>query len=269
MMTATKFLTLDEIATQAPAAMSVNHDGGRSDRYTFLPTTEIIASMDAAGWGVVQTLAPRSRTHARRAFGRHGLVFQSYSPTPISDPRGSGGVVHPQLLVWNSHNGESSVSVMGGLFATICSNGLVVATNTVGSFRQRHSNFTPETAYGHISGLVGNLDRLADSIHRWGSTRLTVEAQEQFASDASRIRWRGINQAQMPETDRVLTMRRSEDGGDDLWTVFNVTQENLLRGGFKRQRREVRAIRDADENVRINKALWSLAEKYSEVYSVN
>lgn len=265
----TTFLTLDQIASSVPAAISTTHDGKRSSRYSFLPTREIIASMDAAGWGVVRTLAPNARTEARRAFGRHGLVFQSYSPTPINDPRGSGGVVHPQLLLWNSHNGSSSVRVIGGLFATICANGLVVATQSVGDIRKTHARFTAEDAYGYIRTMVGNLDNLADNIERWSSTRLSEDVRNSFARDAARIRWNHCDDGELPDSRSVLTMRRAQDRGDDLWTVYNVAQENIIRGGFERHGRRVRAVTGAHADVKINSELWSLAEKYHAAYSLN
>ena len=64
--------------------------------------------------------------------------------------------------------------------------------------------------------------------------------------------------------ERVLEARRSGDAGDSLWQVYNVVQENLVRGGITYQSargrqmrtRRIQAIR---EDVRINTALWQAA----------
>ena len=60
----------------------------------------------------------------------------------------------------------------------------------------------------------------------------------------------------------------------DLFTVFNVIQENLIKGGIRGYRlnkygyttrtktREVKAI---DQNVKLNRALWTLTEKMMEM----
>ena len=70
--------------------------------------------------------------------------------------------------------------------------------------------------------------------------------------------------------DKLLAARRYEDAGDNLWHTFNRVQENLLRGGLKddSRRREdgkrfprTRAITGLDRNVRLNKELWSLAQR--------
>lgn len=59
-------------------------------------------------------------------------------------------------------------------------------------------------------------------------------------------------------------MRRPIDDGNDLWRVFNVVQENVMRGGItgrsaKGRASRSRAIRAIREDVRINNDLWQLA----------
>jgi len=56
----------------------------------------------------------------------------------------------------------------------------------------------------------------------------------------------------------------------DLWTTFNTVQENLIRGGLrgrtaKGNRTSTRAVKGVSENVRLNKALWTLAEKMAQL----
>ena len=70
---------------------------------------------------------------------------------------------------------------------------------------------------------------------------------------------------QKPSEKAVLMRRRSADTGNDLWTTFNVVQENLIKGGIPRVTRKgkiakTRKINGIDGNVRLNKALWTLAE---------
>ena len=59
-------------------------------------------------------------------------------------------------------------------------------------------------------------------------------------------------------------MRRPIDEGNDLWRVFNVVQENVMRGGIAGRSATgrascSRAIRAIREDVRINNDLWQLA----------
>jgi len=63
----------------------------------------------------------------------------------------------------------------------------------------------------------------------------------------------------------LLTPKREEDKKDDLWTVYNVIQENIMKGGvtvnagFKRFK-HTRSIRNISENIRVNTKLWEIVE---------
>jgi hypothetical protein len=65
---------------------------------------------------------------------------------------------------------------------------------------------------------------------------------------------------------QLLTIRRPQDIADDLYTVLNRCQENLLRGGLTRRvppgrltrTRRVTSIR---RDVPLNSQLWDLARE--------
>ena len=61
---------------------------------------------------------------------------------------------------------------------------------------------------------------------------------------------------------------RSEDHGDDLWTVYNILQEKMTRGGFKasadpaKKPRKVRAITAVAKDLDMNRKLFRYAAGY-------
>ena len=76
------------------------------------------------------------------------------------------------------------------------------------------------------------------------------------------------------EAPQLLVPRRVEDRRDDLWTVFNRVQDNSVKGcltGFARdannrmRRRTTREVKGIDDNVRLNKALWTLGAQMAEL----
>jgi hypothetical protein len=71
----------------------------------------------------------------------------------------------------------------------------------------------------------------------------------------------------------MLRVRRSEDDSDDLYTVMNVIQENVMRGGMMYQThntvRRVIAISNVNRNVNINQALWMTAEGIAAKRSID
>jgi hypothetical protein len=66
--------------------------------------------------------------------------------------------------------------------------------------------------------------------------------------------------------------KRKEDNKRDLWTTFNVVQENLIKGGVKiwktegkKRKVKSRQVTAINEDVRLNKALWILAEEMKQI----
>ena len=59
--------------------------------------------------------------------------------------------------------------------------------------------------------------------------------------------------------------RRRDDDRPDLWSAYNRVQKNLTQGGLHGRtatgrKHSTRTIQGIDQNVKINRALWMLAE---------
>jgi hypothetical protein len=79
--------------------------------------------------------------------------------------------------------------------------------------------------------------------------------------------------------EQLLTRKRSEDHGHDLWSTFNVIQEHALKGGIETEtvvqdangtpmllRRKTQAITAIDRSMMVNKNLFSIGyEMYKEL----
>ena len=69
-----------------------------------------------------------------------------------------------------------------------------------------------------------------------------------------------------------------DDKANDLWTTFNVAQENVIRGGLRgvvldeqgrRVRRvSTRAVNGIDQDIKLNKALSVVSQKMAELKGV-
>jgi hypothetical protein len=71
---------------------------------------------------------------------------------------------------------------------------------------------------------------------------------------------------------QLLAPRRPEDRQTDLWTTASVIQEHLLRGGDRGRaasgrRTTIRPVRSVGEDLRLNRALWTLAERLAALVS--
>lgn len=263
-------LTLEDVAERAPSALTRTHDGKRSDRYTFVPTREIISRMADVGWGVSRAMAPRARKENSREFGKHMIAFRQINSPGIPDPRQrvlthgtpddlKFALIFPEILAINSSNGASRFVLRAGLFCRICANGAVISLSSFGEMSMRHSGFEAEDAYRISTEFTGRMDKIGDSIQRFQSINLTRERQLEYATEAARIRW----DDNIPDANTLLLVRRPQDSGDDLWTVYNKVQEHVIRGGQKLGHRTSRELSNIDRNIDINSRLWDLTEAYA------
>ena len=97
------------------------------------------------------------------------------------------------------------------------------------------------------------------------AVQLSAPEQNLFAETAITLRYDTEEKSAPVTAAQVLQPRRDGDGGNGLWEVFNRTQEALVRGGVdgtaaRGRRAKTRGVTGIDENTKINRALWALAE---------
>ena len=64
----------------------------------------------------------------------------------------------------------------------------------------------------------------------------------------------------------VMRRWRFSDRASDMWTTFSRVQENLIKGGLRGRNKSgrsmtTRAMTGINQNVKLNRALWVLAEE--------
>ena len=249
----------------APAAFAEAPEEGRvSGRYSFLPTTEIIEILQDEGW----TAWMAQQVNARKWSKSHAKHIIRLRHEEMDMASFGAGDSFPEMLLINAHNGLGGYTLQGGIFRMICSNGMVISESDFGKIHIRHIGFEPEQVKEASRELVMNSSRIADKIGNWQHTQMTERSRKDFFADAAKLRFDSPDEGIIRS---VATPRRVTDQKTDLWTTFNVAQENLLRGGFRNgsTRRMVRAISNIQKDVNLNSQLWDLASTYSEGYALN
>lgn len=94
-------------------------------------------------------------------------------------------------------------------------------------------------------------------------SRLSYPAQQAFAEAA--LTYRFGEEFQPVTREQILQPRRVEDKKEDLWTVYQRLQENLIKGGLsgrtaKGKRARTRSVNGIDGDIKLNKALWVMAD---------
>ena len=261
-------LTDEMIQRYAPSAFAGQAYEKQSDRYAFVPTSAVIDGMRNAGFFPVMACQSRTRVEGKQNFTKHMIRFRSSDSQAIT----VGDSLVETVLI-NSHDGTSAYDLSLGVFRLVCSNGMVVG-DVFESIHIRHIGNIIDRIIEASTQMLQNAPKLAESINRFRTITLQPSEQLLLAEAAHSLRFdEGSNMAAAITPEKLLTVRRHEDNNSDLWSVFNRVQENVIRGGLRGNRIpgvnrvRSRAVKGIDQDTKLNKALWTLAEKMAALKS--
>jgi hypothetical protein len=255
----TEPLTLEQVAKTAPAILSDSRGVNTLSKYETISTHEAINLMAAQGY-VITFAAQQKITHPLMAKSAKHLVRMRhesmFSPTP------KVGESVPEVCFVNAHDGSSKFHVYIGRYRFICTNGLMTG-ETVGSHSLRHTGKTLAQQVKEMLDDIATrtLPIMEAQVHAMRARQLSEKEQVVFASHAIALRWETGTDA--VSTNMVLRARREEDAANDMWSVYNRVQENVMMGGFTaaNRNRNVQALEQVNSVVRVNRAMWDMAVK--------
>lgn len=271
----TRPLERAELERLVPSAFATQPHESRSNRYVYIPTSEVIDALAREGFRPYHAKQGGSRIPGKADYTKHLIRFRHESCGMPS----SLNVAVPEVALLNSHDGTSSYRIMAGLFRLVCLNGMMVADEQIGEVRVGHTgNITDkviEGTYQVLNDTVNVLERPRE----WEKIRLDYREQMAMAEAVHDLRFdddSALSKAIKPE--QFLRPRRSADSGNDLWSTFNVLQENAIKGGLRgvrdhthssramgSRRVTTRPVNNIDGDVKLNKALWTLTERMAEI----
>jgi len=269
MSTDLTFLSTDEIREQAPVIFAGGPTREVSERYVYADTPTIINDMDKLGWKVRQ-VGQRTARKENTMFSPHFVRFAN----PDYRIKGNGGdYSFPEVVMKNRYDGLGAVEFMAGIFRLVCSNGMVISTESFGEMKLNHRGYSFEEMRKLVGDRVISIEEQVAVMNAMKDTNLMKEQQRELAMQGLLIRgqvskseegkFRG--KVDLLTLDEILTPERNEDKGNDLWNTFNVVQEKMVNGGFHTQLglntkvRKVRAIKSFEQDLTLNKQLFSAA----------
>lgn len=249
-------LSDDQIRRVAPSIFADAPHESRSERYAYIPTAAVLAELRKEGFQPFMVAQTRVRNEDRRDFTKHMIRLRHANQ--INDAEAN------EIVLLNSHDGTSSYQLLAGLLRFVCQNGLVFG-DTVADVRVPHkgdvAGHVIEGAYEVLSGF----DRVKESRDSMRAITLNDGESEVFARAALALKYDDPNKPAPVTETQILMPRRFDDRRPDLWSVFNRTQENLTQGGLRGRgangrRQQTRPVQGIDQNIRLNRALWLLAD---------
>lgn len=256
------FLTKEQLKQMVPAVFTTTPSKSVSNRYAFVPTYKIIEDFEKLGWKPVAAKTVKSKKDLK--LSKHSIRFAKKEGKLDVDE------MIEEIHVLNSHDRSFRLEVDMGIFRCICSNQATIADSTFSNILQKHINVEFADIKRIIKEAAKQFKGLSEKIAKYRTIQLTEIEKDKFAHVAKQINWNlGIDMS--PKL--LLNSRRAEDEKNDLWTVFNVIQENITKGGIqfkakskktgKVRARSTKGIKNIVRDLRVNKELWMLMEAFA------
>jgi hypothetical protein len=254
-------LSEEQMRRTAPSIFAGAKHASRSERYTYIPTIDVLRGLAHEGFEPFMVAQGLSRVEGKTEYTKHMIRLR----------HGRQGTVLPEpneIILINSHDGASSYQMLAGVFRFVCCNGLVVG-QIANDIRIPHKGNIQHQVIDGAFRVLEDFEGVAESMQAMKALALQPEEQQAFATAALALRYDDRTEGQPPapiNASQLNEPRRVEDGGPSLWSTFQRVQENALRGGLpgrtvQGRRMHTREVASIDRGVSLNRALWVLAEE--------
>ncbi|MFT4160827.1 DUF932 domain-containing protein [Shinella sp.] len=248
----------EELYRHVPSVFAREAHDSRSGRYVYVPTIDIVEGLRREGWFPFFAVQAVPRNGDRMGHAKHMLRLRRDD--------GIGKPEAAEVIIVNSHDGTSSFQLFAGMLRFVCTNSLV-AGERFEEVRVPHKGNIQHDIIEGVYTVAEDFPRLIDASETMKEITLSADEQHVLAEASLVVRYGEEESPVRP--DQIIQPRRREDNGQSLWMSYNVIQENMIRGGLHGQRRnadgrirrsQTRAVNGIEQNVTLNRALWTLAE---------
>lgn len=268
-------MTQDAMMRNAPSIFADQPYHDVSDKYGFIPTIQVVEELADHGWLPVDATQKNVRIKAKQDFTKHLIRFRRLNDDIIINDSAV------ELVLTNSHDRSSGFVLHAGVFRMACANGIIVADSTFQKVNVRHNKHAAGRVIEGAYSVVNEVPAITSQIETMSDIQLSEGEQRIFAETALNYvlpEPKEVAPVIVSDKERLITQalrpKRQADKGSDLWSTFNVVQEKVLRGGItmmkqnekgRYTRSTTREVKSIDRGVKLNKALWEMAEKMKDI----
>lgn len=263
-------LSDEELTRAVPSIFATEAHESRSARFVPVPTIEVLDGLRKEGFDPFFAQQARTRVEGKAAFTKHMMRLRHRS---ITNEEGEAF----EIILVNANDGTSSYQMIPGYFRFVCANGLMVG-DTFNEVKVRHSgNAIHEVIEGAYT-VLDDAEEITEQVQSFKAITVSDAERVILAEAAHQLRFPEAHKKEGKQApvsvDQMLSTRRRDDSASDLWTAFNVVQENTIKGGLsgrirtaegRIRRQRTRAVGGIDQNKALNRALWTLTERMAEL----
>lgn len=263
----------DTLRAVAPSLFAHDAHDSRSDRFAPIPTIDIVDGLRKEGFEPFFAQQAAVRDETRRDFTRHVIRMRHRSLERNGEAF--------EVILSNANDGTAAYQMLPGFFRFVCMNGLFVG-DAFAPVKVRHTGDAMSKVIEGAYTVLNDAPRLIDSVDRFKGIVLNDVQRNALATMTHMARfpdaW-ATPEGERPmlahgkapvAPERLLQPRRGADRARDLWTTFNVLQENAVKGGQRGfietakggiRNAKVRAVKGIAQNAELNRTIWTLADE--------
>jgi hypothetical protein len=219
----------------------------QSDNY--IQTIDVVKALQTEGWKINGVGEDRGR-NKKVAHNYVQMIHPDFKVDYVGSKKKLGGEAVSSLNIANGCSGKDPLEMNMGSFRQICSNG-AVAYEEKASKKIKHTEHSKTLLPMFINEMNEKAGIFMNKIKHLQLVPMSPDQQRSFASEAL-IKLLGYETAANVNVDDYLKVNRTEDQGDDVWTVFNRIQESITKhaGSFA-------------SDIKMNKQLMELTMQYA------
>ena len=264
----------DTLKDYVPSLFATEAHDSRSDRFVPIPTVHVLDALRAADFSPVFAQQSRTRIPGKQDYTRHMLRLRHRSLISAS-----GRAF--EIILSNANDGTSAYKMIAGVFRFVCLNGLYTGETFGAPVYVRHAG---KTVIEQVqSGALNILDTAPEAlalVDEMKATPVDRPTADSYARAAHVMRhpdaWEvnqetgemTLDESRVPVAPNdLLRTRRTADRHATAWHLFNIVQENTIKGGQRgwtqskngARRATTRAVTGIEQSTKLNRTLWDMA----------
>ena len=137
-------LSDEEIVRVAPSIFAEGKHQSRSQRYAYIPTSDVLKGLRNEGFQPFMVCQTRVRDESRHEYTKHMIRLRHANQITGKEAN--------EIILLNSHDGSSSYQMLSGMYRFVCANGMVCG-DTLNDIRIPHKgNIIHEVIEGAFRG---------------------------------------------------------------------------------------------------------------------
>lgn len=256
---------MTQVSKSTSFLQDAKHDS-KSERFKVIQPAHIETVLNDHGFDLVHLKTGQSKKQDRQAFQTTIARYRSRDNFEIEG-------LNMDLIFKVPHLYGRMVGVLG-LFRGVCANQLNVGTH-FNVIKVGHVGDPLSQLDTLIPSLVAQRAQLIETVNLMRARDVSPSELVELAREVAQIRLNDVENIKKIEIQDLLRVRRQDDAKNDLFSVMNVIQENIIRFGLRyettsldengvERSRNMVARKVKTESVKaidLNASIWDAASK--------